>query len=418
MANMEHLSKPITLPCGLVLPNRLVKAAMAEHLSDSNMLPTPGMSTAYAAWAEGGWGMVLTGNVHVDAASIGAPGDAAVNTSAFTEAEILANWKTWAQSFKGHDAPTVMQINHPGRQSPAGAGTRGFFAKNVAPSAIPLKLGDSWVQAVMSKLVFGTPRAMTVEEIQTVVRQFADTARMAAEAGFHGVQIHGAHGYLLAQFLSASSNERTDAYGGSPKARAKIVVEIVKACREATPKGFAVGIKLNSVDHQSATDMRECIEQLEAIRDAGIDFLEISGGSYEDPVMFLGTDDEKAVKPTSGRTAAREAFFMEFARAIRDNFKDVPLCVTGGFRTRQGMEAALEEGACEMVGLGRPAVLNPALPKNVILNKAVKDEDAKAYARKIEAGAFMKFLGGRAVGAGVESSWYSTKIGEMRPETV
>ncbi|RKU48211.1 hypothetical protein DL546_002095 [Coniochaeta pulveracea] len=414
---MEHIAQPLTLPCGLTLPNRMVKAAMAENLADANMLPTPPLYQAYAGWAEGGWGMVLTGNVQVDARYLGAPRDLSLNKASVSDAQLLASWKEWAKSFAGHNAPTVMQINHPGRQSPAGAGTKGFFEKNLAPSAVPLKLGDGWIQAVMSRLVFGVPKEMTVEEIQTVVRQFADCAKLAAEAGFHGVQIHGAHGYLLAQFLSASSNLRTDAYGGSPRNRARIVVEIIKACREATPKGFCVGIKLNSVDHQSASAMKDCIEQLEEIRAAGVDFLEVSGGSYEDPSMFLGTEDSEKVKPTSVRTQAREAFFLEFTRAIRDKFTDVPLCVTGGFRTRQGMEAALAEGACEMVGVGRPAVLNPSLPKSVILNKAVKDEDAKLYARKIAAPWWLQKMGGKAVGAGAESSWYSKQIGDIRPET-
>lgn len=395
------LAKPITLPCGLTLPNRLVKAAMTEQMADNDKLPTEAFNRVYRAWAEGGWGMVLTGNVQVNTTYLGGPNDTAVNDK-IPEAKLLEKWTTWAKAASANGTPTVMQINHPGRQSPYGAGTRGFFDKNLAPSAVPLKLGDGIMQHIASKLVFGTPREMTVAEIRETVAQFANTARLAAKAGFAGVQIHAAHGYLLAQFLSPQSNRRTDDYGGSPAKEARIVVEIIRAVREATPEGFCVGIKLNSVDHQSKEALAACMEQLEEIKRAGVDFLEISGGTYENPSMFLGTVEAVTMeKPT--HSSVREAFFLEFARAIREKFRDIPLVVTGGFRSRLGMEAALQEDACDMIGVGRPAVLNPALPNNVIFNKEVADEDAKLYARKIEAPWLVKKIGGRAVGAGVES---------------
>lgn len=284
-----QIAKPLTLPSGLALSNRLVNAAMTEQMADPRtFLPTPAMNAAYAAWADGGWGMVLTGNVQVDLKYLGGPSDTALSEPE-DEAALLESWKSWAKACKtralaGEDGtPTVMQVNHPGRQTPVGAGTRGIFAKSLAPSPVPLKLGDGILAKMASALVFGTPREMTVADIEDVVHRFAYCARLAAEAGFDGVEIHAAHGYLLAQFLSAKTNLRTDAYGGSPTRRAKIVVDIAKAMRDATPKGFTVGIKLNSVDHQSETDLKDCIEQLDVINAAGVDFLEISGGTYEDP---------------------------------------------------------------------------------------------------------------------------------------
>jgi 2,4-dienoyl-CoA reductase-like NADH-dependent reductase (Old Yellow Enzyme family) len=275
------LAQPITLPCGLTLPNRLVKAAMTEQMADKDHLPDASFNSVYSAWAEGGWGMVLTGNVQVNTTYLGGPADTAVDRQ-IPEARLLESWKTWARACNassGNAAPTVMQINHPGRQSPYGAGNRGFFEKNLAPSAVPLRLGDGILQSVASRLVFGTPREMTVAEIRETVGQFAHTSRLAAEAGFAGVQIHAAHGYLLAQFLSSQSNRRTDDYGGSPAKEARIVVEIIRAIREATPQGFCVGIKLNSVDHQSKEALADCMVQLDEIRKAGVDFLEISGGT-------------------------------------------------------------------------------------------------------------------------------------------
>lgn len=292
------ISEPLTLPSGLTVPNRLAKSAMAEGAS-SNGLPAASLSSgAYAVWADGGWGMKFTGNVMVDERYLGQPGDIALldnDNDKHDEAKMLAAWKDWARTCKAGGAgatgtgtsPTIVQINHPGRQSPMGAGKRSLWARTLAPSAVPLQLGPGVLAKLVSAVVFGTPRAMTVADIEDVVRRFATMARITAEAGFDGAEIHAAHGYLLAQFLTPQVNRRTDAYGGSAANRAKIVVDIVRAMRAATPKGFTIGIKFNSVDHEAESELQECIEQLHLIVDAGIDFVEISGGSYENPSVSL-----------------------------------------------------------------------------------------------------------------------------------
>lgn len=276
------LQEPITLPCGLTLPNRLSKAAMAENWADKEYLPSERIFKMYETWAEGGWGSVLTGNVQVDVRYLGSVSDMSPNENVDRE-KILASWKKWAKASSRNGTPVIMQINHPGRQSPAGSGTRGYFEKSIAPSPIPLHLGDGILARLATAFVFGSPREMTVDDIQRVVAQFAETAKLAAEAGFAGVELHGAHGYLLSQFLNPASNQRQDEYGGSAKERAKIVVDVIKAVREAVPKGFCVAIKLNSADFKNKEQLAACIEQLEEITDAGVDFLEISGGTYEDP---------------------------------------------------------------------------------------------------------------------------------------
>jgi 2,4-dienoyl-CoA reductase-like NADH-dependent reductase (Old Yellow Enzyme family) len=281
------IQEPITLPCGLTLPNRLSKAAMAENWADKSYLPTESLLKVYETWAEGGWGSVLTGNVQVDVRYLGSTWDVSPDETIDRE-KILAGWTKWAKASSKNGTPVIMQINHPGRQTPGGAGKRGFFEKSVAPSAIPLNLGDGIVAKLASAIKFGTPKELTVEEIQHVIARFVETSKLAAEAGFAGVELHAAHGYLLSQFLNPSSNHRQDEYGGSPKARAKIVVDIIKAVREAVPKTFCVGIKLNSADFRNKEQLAACIEQLEDITGAGVDFLEISGGSYEDPeVSFV-----------------------------------------------------------------------------------------------------------------------------------
>jgi 2,4-dienoyl-CoA reductase-like NADH-dependent reductase (Old Yellow Enzyme family) len=281
-----EIARPLTLPCGLTLPNRLAKAAMAEGWGDKNRLPHKGLVETYGSWADGEWGLVMTGNVQVDAAYLGTHDDNAINGD-IPRQQQLDSWKEWAKVSGRNKTPVIVQLNHPGRQSLPGAGSHGYFGKTIAPSVVPVRLGDGLVARFMSALVFGSPREMNTADIHDVVSRFAEGARLSYEAGFAGVEIHGAHGYLLAQFLSSKTNKRTDEYGGSPKKRARIVVDILRAVRKVVPAEFCVGIKLNSVDHQSRSELDECIEQLEDIVAAGIDFLEISGGTYENPEVSL-----------------------------------------------------------------------------------------------------------------------------------
>lgn len=279
------LSKPLQLPCGLTLPNRLVKAALAEEMADPQNLPTTAqMERTYNAWAEGGWGMVLTGNVQIDDKFLGGHGDCAISSD-LPEEKVLEAYKTFTGICRRNGTPTIMQINHPGRQSPLGAGKKSFMAKNLAPSAVQMNMGGDIISKIITNVVFGTPKEMSVEEIEDVVQRFGKTARIASEAGFDGVEIHAAHGYLLSQFLSEKSNKRTDQYGGSPAARAKIIVDVAKAIRAATPANFCVGLKFNSADHQSPKELQECLEQITLIAEVGLDFFEVSGGSYENPVV-------------------------------------------------------------------------------------------------------------------------------------
>ncbi|KAM3437057.1 hypothetical protein MY4824_003958 [Beauveria thailandica] len=397
-----NIAKPLLLPCGLKLPNRLVRAALTEQWSDhKTLLPTEDLLHAYKLWAAGGWGMVITGNVFVDPEHMGSMKDPAFSDLLSRE-ELLAAWRRWAKLMRKSGSPAVMQINHPGRQSPAGGGTRGYFAKAIAPSPVPVALGPGYIAKAISAIAFGTPREMTTLEINLVIDRFADAANLAAEAGFDGVQIHGAHGYLLTQFLSEKTNQRSDEYGGSPKKRARIVVEIIKAMRALVPKGFCIGIKVNSVDHQSPSELQGCTEQLNEIVHAGIDFLEISGGSYEDPTMLDSTASQ-GLKKASASTVAREAFFLEFAETIRKSFPNIHLMVTGGFRSRLGMENAVSGDACDMVGIGRPAILEPGLPKNVVFNYQIPDDEARLKTKSFHRPWLAAAIGVKGLGGGQET---------------
>lgn len=289
-----QIAQPLTLRCGLTLPNRLVKAAMAEWLSEkSTNLPSEKLNSLSKHWADGGWGMLITGNVEVDPRHLGSPDDVVIDPSLPIDS-ILPSFARWAGSFassspkKGEKkAPVLVQINHPGRQSPRGSGSRGLFAQTVAPSAVPINWGPGILSTLLSRIAFGTPRELTIPEIEEIVGRFAHSARVIAEAGFDGVEIHAAHGYLLSQFLGSGTNKRTDRYGGSAENRARAVVEVIEAVKEATRefKGFAVGIKVNSADYQSGGDgaVEETVRQFRMIAEAGVDFVEVSGGTYENP---------------------------------------------------------------------------------------------------------------------------------------
>ncbi|KAG9241056.1 NADH:flavin oxidoreductase/NADH oxidase-like protein [Calycina marina] len=404
------LAQELSLPCGLTLPNRICKAALAENMAPANN-PDEKFPKAYAEWAKGGYGLIMTGNVQVTNTYLGAPGDISVPspaTASYTATK--EDWTGWATATQQHGTPAIVQLNHPGRQSPAGAGSRWLWAKNLAPSAVSLNLGPRLFDSFLSNFVFGKPRAMTVADIEGVVQMFVDGAKMAEEAGFKGVELHAAHGYLLAQFMAPSSNKRDDEFGGTAAKRVKLILLIMKAIRASTKPGFCVGIKLNSVDVSSGNSMEETLEQVRLIVEAGIDFIEISGGSYENPVMM---QEHALPEPTkSARSLARESFFLKFAQSVRARFPTVLLMVTGGFRTRAGMEAALNSGGCDLIGIGRPTTVIPYLPKDIILNEQIPDADADLRLKDLPSPWYMS-LAGKVIGAGAQSTYYAGQILRM-----
>lgn len=178
-----------------------------------------------------------------------------------------------------------MQLNHPGRQCPIGAGKHGLFTKNVAPSAIGLHMGPGIIPAAVSKLAFGVPRELHVDEINMIVEKFSRAAFLASKSGFKGVEIHASHGYLVDQFLSESTNLREDAYGGSTTKRTKLATDIIHAIRDATPHGFCIGILLGAADDSPEPEKDTRLEQLSEIIAAGVDYVHISGGTFEKPAV-------------------------------------------------------------------------------------------------------------------------------------
>ena len=344
------LSQPIDLPSGARLSNRLVKAAMSEGIGDVNNHSTPRLETLYRRWARSGAGLLLSGNIQIDRSHLERPLNVVVeDDGGFTELQALA------EAGKSGGAHFWAQISHTGRQVMGE-----INPEPLAPSAVEVE-----VIRGTGKL-FAPPREITPSEIENVISRFAFAARRVREAGFTGVQLHAAHGYLISQFLNPRTNKRTDKWGGSLENRARFLIDVLAAVREAVGPDFPVAIKLNASDFQKGGFTNaECIEVVRMLNDTTLDLIELSGGSLEQPkVMNVTTQDEGEDKPRES-TIKREAYFVDFAARIRA-VASMPIMVTGGFRTGSAMIEALERGDLDLIGIGRPMTADPDFPKKLL----------------------------------------------------
>ena len=348
---MVGLAAPLSLPCGATLPNRLAKGAMTEGLATPDGRPTEELARLYGIWADGGAGMLLTGNIIVDKDHLERPGNVVIDRE--PDADMAARLAAWASAGTRAGNHLWAQISHGGRQTQK--------LVNPAPkssSDVPLALPGGQ---------FGKPVPLTREEIADLVRRWAVAAKACRDAGFTGVQVHGAHGYLVSQFLSPRANRRTDDYGGSLENRARFLLEIVAAVRAAVGPDFPISVKLNSADFQKGGfAFEESLQVVQWLEAASVDLIEISGGTYEQPkLMGIAGMEEEEAQNVAPSTAAREAYFVDFARAMQDAVS-VPLMVTGGFRTRAAMEQALATGAADVIGLGRPMCVVTDAPRQLL----------------------------------------------------
>jgi 2,4-dienoyl-CoA reductase-like NADH-dependent reductase (Old Yellow Enzyme family) len=340
------LETPLQLASGVLLPNRIGKSAMTEGLADADNCATPAHARLYRRWAEGGAGLLITGNVQVSRTHLERPGNIVIEGAQPPEA--LAALSAMAKAAATNGARCYVQLSHAGRQTPITVNPTPS-----APSAVPVALPGKQ---------FGTPRALTEAEIEGLIEAFGAAAAVCRSAGFAGVQLHAAHGYLLSAFLSPLANQRTDRWGGSLDNRARFLLQAVRAARAASGPGFGVAVKLNSADFQrGGFDVSESQLVAQMLEAEGIDFLEVSGGNYEQPRMM----DSDGLDPGEARSARREAYFLAEAERLRAAVK-TPLMVTGGFRTAQGMAAAVASGACDIVGLARPMCVEPDAPTRLL----------------------------------------------------
>ena len=344
---MKKIASPFTLPSGAILKNRIAKSAMSENIGTLSNAPTKTLINAYKVWAKGNPGLLITGNVMIDSKAIGEPRNVVVED--YTHFDLL---KAWAKTVEGTGIHLWPQLNHPGRQA--------FGSINrevVAPSAVPLKMGGA---SKMFKLA--TP--LTEEAILDIIKRFGNSARIMKEAGFTGCQIHGAHGYLVSQFLSPISNTRTDQWGGPLKNRARFLLEVYREIRQQVGPDYPIGIKINSADFQRGrfTEV-ESMEVVQFLSREGMDLIEISGGTYEKPTMVKGNRKQSSIE--------REAYFLDYIEKAR-KITDKPLLLTGGFRSVKVMEDALAGGKLDMIGLGRPFCLYPNLAQDIFDGKETR----------------------------------------------
>jgi len=237
----------------------------------------------------------------------------------------------------------VGQVSHPGRQCE----TR--IQKN------PISASDIQLEGEVMGMRFEKPHAASQEEIDRVIEGFAHAAEYLHKSGYDGIELHGAHGYLLSQFLSPSTNKRTDKYGGSLENRSRLIMEIAEEIRKRVPSSFILGIKINSVEFQDkGFDPEECRQLCTSLEQHKFDFVELSGGTYESLAF--------AHKRES--TQKRESFFLDFAETIVPALSQTKVYITGGFKTTGGMVKALD--TVDGIGLARPVCQEFYLPKKLL----------------------------------------------------
>lgn len=323
------LFSPLTLPCGLVLKNRIAKAAMSDSLGDGTGHPTEAQGRLYERWAQGGVALSLIGEVQGRPDVAEKPGNLVLN-----EHSDLTAFERLAQRGNQHGSGLWLQLGH--------AGALAYPPTSVArgPSALDLP----GLRCA----------ALSPDEIHALPDQFARTAALARAAGFAGVQVHAAHGFLLSQFLSPLFNRRDDAYGGSITGRRRLLLEVIQAVRDAVGPAFPVAVKLNASDQlEGGLDQEDALEVVKSLDSQPIDLIDISGGTY-----FPG-----ARSASDTGTAAGIPYFLAFARRARRH-TTLPLMLTGGFKTLSQARSAVDEGSVDIVGLARALAIEPELPRH------------------------------------------------------
>lgn len=321
------LFSPFTLPCGTTMKSRLIKSAMSDSLGDGTGHPTKAQMRLYERWAEGGIATSIIGEVQGLSGFAEKPGNLVLNSNSD-----LDKFKLLSDRAQKNDSLLWLQLGH------AGALSYAPTSNPKGPSALDLD-GLSC-------------EALTLDEIKLVIEQFARTALLAKQAGFGGVQIHAAHGFLLSQFLSPLFNQRDDKYGGSIANRMRLLLETIKAVRDVVGESFPIAIKLNSSDQlEGGLSQEDALVVVKALDQTSIDLIDISGGTY-----FPG-----AKSASDG--AGKGPYFLEFAEAAR-KITSKPLMLTGGFKTKAQADDALARGIVDFIGLARAVIIDPCLPKN------------------------------------------------------
>ena len=342
---------------------------------DARGIPSRNLINVYKRWGEGRLGTILTGNIMMELDQLEAAGNPVIPRGADFSGERFDAFKKLAEESKAHGSLIIGQMSHPGRQC------SDTIQKN------PVSASDVRLEGTIMGMNFAKPHAASDEEIENIIEGFAHSAEYLYKAGYDGIELHGAHGYLLAQFLSPTTNQRTDKYGGSLANRARLIMEIAQRIQARVPKDFILGIKINSVEFQKGGfDPEECKELCATLEANKFDFVELSGGTYE----------ELAFAHKKESTKKREAFFLEFAEAIVPALTKTKTYITGGFKSVGAMVNALN--TVDGVGLARPICQEPRLCSDILSGKvkgAIKQrlDESNFGLTNVAAGSQIRMIG-------------------------
>jgi len=345
-------SDPLTLPNGAVVPNRILKSACTEGLADYDNRVTERHLNLYRAFAQGGVGILLSGNIQVDRRYLERAGNVCIDkgyphTYDARQRDMLKQWATVAKS---RGSLFLGQLSCAGPRTPsycvdtAIAPSQAAPTKGLEPSAVS--------------------RAATVGELDTLVESWIHAAVVLSECGWDGVQVHAAHGYLISSFLSPEANRRADEYGGELQNRARLLLRVVRGIKAAVPSSFVLSVKIHCSDFlEGGFDHRECSTVCTWLADAGVHLIEFSGAFA--PVLIARMTKQAApdpvANPAPNGSPRSAAFFVDQTAAIKASGagRGIPMALTGGFVAMDQVQDALQSGACDMVGLARPMCIHP-----------------------------------------------------------
>lgn len=317
----------------MTLANRFVRSATWEGMADNDGFCTPKLIGLMKRLAEGGVGLIITGLAFVTREGRAAPWQMGAEGDLF-----LSGLKEMTDTVHRADGKIALQIAHGG-----------------CYSATQLTGQEALAPSTHESGVIPRCREMTVAEIGQVVAAFGESAALAKKAGYDGVQIHAAHGYLLSQFLSPYFNKRNDAYGGSIENRARIVLETLQSVRQAVGTGFPILIKINSEDFvDGGVTVDEMLRVAALLEQAGIDAIEMSGGTV------YASGAYSALRAAALDTPEKEVFYREAAARYKEKI-GVPLMLVGGIRSYAVAEKLITDGLADYISLSRPLIREPAL---------------------------------------------------------
>ncbi len=337
------LFTPVSIS-SLTIPNRFVRSATHDFMAAEDGSITERNLSLFDGLAEGGIGLIITGHAFVHPTGKASPRQIGVHKDSMVE-----GLSRIPEVVHRYPSRVFLQISHAGRQT-----------KEKICGCIPIA-----PSAVYEPVIKVMPRAMTKDDIEKTIEDFSQAGRRAKQAGFDGVQIHVAHGYLLNSFISPYTNRREDDYGGSLFNRARIVREILESLKNTAGAGFPVIAKLNSSDFlPGGLDVEESIEVARLLESSGLDGLEVSGGTSEAGrgSMWQGLRKEE-----------EEGYFVEAAARFKAAL-GIPVFGLGGLRTLAVMERAVEQGKIDLVSLSRPLIREPDLVRRFQTGEAARSE--------------------------------------------